>query len=420
MNRNIYSTYRHSAGGGGKNSSRLLHYLSKQNNCTVDAFFFKYPHYFTYTTSPVIVHTPISPDVLKNTIDINLIKNYFLTDKIIAATQNTTNPTLFGSHLLPYCNILLDVKTQLLQLYRSNPKLIIHPVGSDIWQVGIHFKPRIKWLLENPLVDLIVTYSDSFIEEIQQQFNITKKIHILPPMLEDEIFFPLNLSEISERRKQLNFNDDYFIIHHHSRMSKVKCPEIVLDISQKAAELIPEKCVLIMTGPIPYEEVRSLNLEAVNSSPNDLFKYKTELKNLTVYWTGFLADVTYLMQVSDVELNASLHDSFNISLLEAAACAVPVVTSDVVGIGKHIIKANAGVCFPTEKLKFDELNKIMHSNQSKTHLFDIDFAISAIKKLAKEKSTTRIKHIEAANYFKEKFNPQKTTEEFFKISSNDK
>jgi glycosyltransferase involved in cell wall biosynthesis len=410
---NIVSTYHHSFAGGSKNTSRLLHYLS-QNGCDVEAFFFETPQYFTYTESLVKTHTLCSTGIHSEVIDSNPIKNYYVTDKIISELLNTPNSVLFGANLFPYCNILLDAKIQLKQLQHKEPKLIVHPVGSDIWQVGTQIKSRVKWLLENPLVDSIVTYSDNFVLEIKEYFNIDREINVLPPVLEREKFFPLSSMEISERRKVLGLNDDVFIIHHHSSMRKIKCPEIVLDIAQKAAQQISDKCILVMTGPIPHEEISTRNLNLISSTLNDVFEYQTDLGNLKIYWTGVLSNVEHIMQVSDVELNASLHDSFNLALMEAMACAVPVITSDVVGISKHIVKANGGFCFPVKKLKFDDLNEVLQSDKSKKPLFDIDFAVSAIQIIAKDRAAAKLRGQEAARYVVEEFSLGKVTKEFYK------
>lgn len=410
---NILSSYHHSFAGGSKNTSRLLHYLS-QNGCNVDAYFFETPQYFTYTESPVKTHTLSSAGIHSEVIDSNLIKSYAITDKIVHRLQKTANPILFGANLFPYCNILVDAKTQLAQLKQHNTKLIIHPVGSDIWQIGSQLKTRVKWLLENPQVDTIVTYSEKFIVEIKEYFNIDREINVLPPVLEREKFFPLSSKEISERRKALGLNDDVFIIHHHSSMRKIKCPEIILDIAQKAAQLISRKCLLIMTGPIPYEEVSSLNLNLVSLTPNDFFKHKIDLDNLTIYWTGVSSNVEYLIQVADVELNASLHDSFNLALMEAMACAVPVVTSDTVGINEHIVKSKGGICFPTKRLDFDELNKTLNSDKPKQSLFDTDFAVDAIIDISKNKTSAKLKGQAAASYVAKEFSVEKISKVFHK------
>lgn len=418
MSRNIISTYHHSFAGGSKNTSRLLHYLSL-HKYNISAYFFETPQYFTYTESPVRTHILGSSLIHSEVIDSNLIKNYSITDKIIQEIEFTVDPILFGANLVPYCNILLDAKIQIKQLYKKDPTLIVHPVGSDIWQVGTQIKSRIKWMLENPLINAIVTYSANFISEIKDYFDIQRNIHVLPPVLEKERFFPLSAVEATERRKMLGLNDDIFLIHHHSSMRRIKCPEIILEIAICVSQMVPEKCVLIMTGPIPHDEITSMNLNLVSLTANDVFSYKTELKNLTIYWTGVLSDVENILQISDVEINASLHDSFNIALMEAMACGVPVVTSDVVGISEHVKNANGGYCFPAKRLTFDELNNVLESESSKRHLFDIDSAISAIMEIAKDKTATKLRGQGVSKYVSEEFGLKKTLQQFEKLLTNE-
>lgn len=412
--RKLLSLYHHSFAGGSKNTSRLLHYLSL-NGYNIDAYFFEKPQYFNYTTSNVKIHTLNSTDIYSEVIDTGLLTNYSITNRIIEDSNRTNDTILFGSNLWPYCNILLDAKSQLNHINKYDTRLILHPVGSDIWQIGPQIKSRVKWLLDNPLVDSILTYSNCFINDIKEYYKIQREIHVLPPVLEKEKFFPLNEEQILERKKEIGIDENHFVITHHSSMRRIKCPEIVLDIAQKSAQLISDRCILIMTGPIPFSELISLNLNLINSHNNEsLFKYSTEKDNLTIYWTGVLSNVEYLLQISDVELNASLYDSFNLSLMEAMACGVPVVSSDIVGICKHVSAANAGFCFPTIKLNFDELNRVLQSNTSKKLLFDIDFAVSAIVSISKDRIAAKAKGKEGARYVAETFSFEKAKNEFYK------
>lgn len=413
MKRKIISTYHHSFAGGSKNTSRLLNYLSN-NSYKVDAYFFEMPQFFTYTKSNIVAHTVDSKNLYSEVIDPSVIKNYSVTDQIIEDLKNKNNYTLFGANLFPYCNILHDVKSQINSLHGVNPKLIIHPVGSDIWQIGPQIKSRVKWLLDSPLVDSVLTYSNSFVNEIKEYYNIQKEIYVLPPVLEKEKFFPITKAEIAARKALLGFKEEYFIIHHHSSMRKVKCPETVISIAMKVSQLISKKCILIMAGPTPYYEINLLNLNLTILGDNDFFKYKTQWNNLTILWAGIEFAVEYLLQIADVELNASLHDSFNISLMEAMACGVPVVTSDIVGIKRHILSANSGYCFPTEKLNFDDLNTSLKKNDIKSKFFDIDFAVSAILSIVNKRDSSDSMGERGAKYVQNEFSYEKTLMEFSK------
>lgn len=420
MKTSIITTYHHSFAGGSKNTSRLLHYLS-QNGCNVNAFFFEAPQYFTFTKSNVSAHVLNSNGIDSEVIETSAIAHYNLADKIIQKTNEIHEPVFFGANLFPYCNILADVKSQVTQNTKNIPRLVIHPVGSDIWQIGVQVPSRVKWLLDNPLVDRVITYSDRFISEIKEYFDIERDIYVVPPVLEKERFFPIDRTHKVNRRKKLGLSEDDFIIHHHSSMRKIKCPDVVLDIAINSSRLINGKCVLIMAGPIPSNEIGALGLTLDPDTGNKGFLYKTDKENLTIYWTGVLTDVQYLIQISDVELNASLHDSFNLSLMEAMACGIPVVSSDVVGISDHISKANAGYCFPAKNLRLNELNGVLKSAANKKSQFDIDYAINAIVTLAKNREDAQSMGYSGAKYVVSEFSTEKSTIEFYKhLNKNDR
>lgn len=408
----IIASYHHSFAGGSKNTSRLLNYLT-QSGYEIDAYFFGTPQYFSYTKTSINIQSLRLTQNHSEVIDSSFIMNYLAADKIVQRFKKSES-ILFGANLFPYCDILLDAKIQIQQSLQSEPKLIVHPVGSDIWQIGRQLKSRVKWLLDHESVNSVITYSEKFALEIKEQFDIKREINVLPPVFESEKFFPLNELEISNRRKKLGLNDDVIILTHHSSMRKIKCPEIVIKIAQKASQLITSKCVLIMIGPIPFEKISSLNLNLEKICINEIFLHQTRINNLTIYWTGLLSNVEYLLQISNVELNTSLHDSFNLALMEAMGCAVPVVTSNTAGISEHVKKSNGGICFPVKRLAFDDLNNILNSNKSTEYLFEIDYAVSAVEDIVKNKEIAKLKAKEASAYVAREFHFRKIIEEFYK------
>lgn len=413
MKKEIISTFHHSFAGGSKNTCRLLNYTAN-NGHTISAYFFEMPQYFTYAESRIKTFTFESMQLHSEVIDQKTIQNYIIINKIIEDLHNRDNYLLFAANLFPYCFNLHEVKTQLFSKYRINPKLIIHPVGSDIWQIGSQIKTQVKWLLESPHVDSIVTYSNGFINEIKEYYNIDREINILPPIVEKELFFPISISEIKERRSKLGFYEEDFIIHHHSSMRKVKCPDVIIEIVLKATQLISRRCILIMSGPIPFDEIKALNLNLIKEENNSHFIYKSICKNLLIFWTGITSKSEFLLQISNVELNASLHDSFNLSLMEAMACGIPVVTSNIVGISEHIVASNSGHCFPSIRLNFDALNDAIKSSNSKRIYFDIDYAVDTILSLEKNLELAKEMGKSGAKYVLEEFSFSKVMKEFKK------
>jgi glycosyltransferase involved in cell wall biosynthesis len=404
----IISSFHHSFAGGSKNTCRLLNFVA-QTGVNVDAYFFEKPQFFEYSESTIRIHLLKSDNVTSQVIDEDLLKSYLLTAKIVDKIGDQQNLNLFACNLFPYGNIMLDAKAQIQSNNFNNNRLnlILHPTGSDIWQIGPNMKNRVKWVLDHPMANSIITYSSSFAEEIKDYYEIDNDINILPPVLESHLFFPLSETDIKLKRNALGFHDEDFIIHHHSSMRKIKCPEIVLQIAIKASQLISRKCILFMVGPIPHTTIKNMNIALIKDKTLKFAEYKSTLANLTIYWTGILSRVQDLLQISDLELNTSLHDSFNISLMEAMACGIPVVTSEIVGIREHIRTSNSGYFIPTKKLKFDKLNELLNNSVKCDSLFDIDYAVSTIESVSRNQENAKAMGKRGAKYVSDNFNFEK-------------
>ena len=96
------------------------------------------------------------------------------------------------------------------------------------------------------------------------------------------------------------------------------------------------------------------------------------------------------------------------------ACGIPVVTSEVVGIRNHIEESKGGICFPTKKLRFDELNLAIEGKISKKHLFDIDYAINAVVIISKNRSMAKKQGLAGAVYVAKEFDQKNIVQEFCK------
>lgn len=408
--KHIITCYHHSFAGGSKNASRFFHRLA-EDGFSVDGYFYEVPQYFSYTETKVRVHSFDADIIRSEVIDSGVTKNYSIVSGVIENLMTDGDAVLMGVNLFPYCDILHDVKNQIRWRSNREPKLILHPVGSDIWQIGPKIKSRVKWLLDSPLVNHVVTYSQSFSDEIKEFYGVDREISVLPPVLEKDKFFPLGQEEIAKRRAALNLRDDDFVIHVHNSMRKVKCPEIIIEIAKLVSTKLTQRTILIMVGPVPVDLVRSVGINLTEIGKNgSSFKYFSQIDRLTVYWTGVSNQVEYLLQLSDVELNASLHDSFNIALMEAMACAVPVVTSNLVGIMNDIKSCDGGYGFPTKKLSFDSLNALFLSNKPTRDYFDVAYAVDSLVDIGKNKDIAKKMGLSASSYVAERFDFSRASE----------
>ncbi|MFE9643620.1 glycosyltransferase [Streptomyces sp. NPDC006365] len=236
-------------------------------------------------------------------------------------------PLIWAHYLFPYGAAGL-MAAGLLRGSGVPVRLWLNPAGSDIWEVGPQLRELSTGLLRDPGVDRIVTYSPSFAAELSDQYGVNRPIDVLKPCLSGR-YRPLSAVDRAAARRRLGLPADAFLISMHSNMRPVKAPEDVLCVARRVAGLLDSRnVVLLLAGPAP-------------SIPWDL-------SPLDIRLLGLLRDVTEVLQVSDAELNLSRHDSFNLSLAEAMACGVPVVTTDVVGIAPDIHACDAGATVPLE------------------------------------------------------------------------
>jgi glycosyltransferase involved in cell wall biosynthesis len=236
------------------------------------------------------------------------------------------NVIIWGTYCHPYGLVALLAKG-ILEARGIKTKVWITPTGSDMWEVGPQLKQVTSFILNCNFVSNVITYSDTFAHEISKVFGVTN-IDVIPPSIDLARFRPITAAEQLKRKQELGLNQGCFVITSHSNMRPVKHPEDVCYIASQFASRLARRAVLFMIGP-------KIGLRDLQTPDN-----------LDVIETGVVYGVERYLQISDVELNCSHHDSFNLSLAEAMACGVPCLSTDVVGIAPLIAESAGGKLFP--------------------------------------------------------------------------
>lgn len=249
-----------------------------------------------------------------------------LTKSAEKAAREEATPVIWAHYLHPY-GLAGEIALTRLRTMGVPASLWLTPAGSDVWELGKQLPNVTRGLLESDNVELIVTYTPGFSSEIAEDLRVHRPILTLTPSVEER-FRWVTSNERAAARRYLGIADSEFVISSHSNMRPVKAPHSLVATCRKFAHL-PGVCksTLLLAGPI--------------------FKVERTVSRLTIRQLGVMRDVERLLAASDVEINLSWHDSFNLSLAEAMASGIPVISTDVVGIGSHITSAKAGVLVPT-------------------------------------------------------------------------
>lgn len=162
--------------------------------------------------------------------------------------------------------------------------------------------------------DKVTTVSHFQKQYIYDHFAITKEIEVIHNFIDLEVFTPQNAS-IDVRRTMAG--DDEKIVMHVSNFRAIKNTKTVIRAFHQVQQQVSSRLVLLGTGP-----------------DTDAMKLECETLGIADRVT-FMGDVTHVesyLANADCVLQPSYKESFGMVVLEAMACAVPTVTSNVDGM----------------------------------------------------------------------------------------
>ncbi|SOC19944.1 N-acetyl-alpha-D-glucosaminyl L-malate synthase BshA [Ureibacillus xyleni] len=190
--------------------------------------------------------------------------------------------------------------------------------GTDISILGqdSNLAQAIKYGIEKS--DIVTAVSNSLKEQTYEIIGTTKEIETVYNFVDESVFKPIAASNY---REQLGIAEDERVLIHVSNFRKIKNLPDIVETFLKVRENMPAKLLLVGDGPEKH-----LVLDQVNSSP-----YKDD-----VLFLGKQENIAELFNISDLKLLLSENESFGLVLLEAMACGVPGIGTNVGGIPEVI------------------------------------------------------------------------------------
>ncbi|MFZ0475919.1 MAG: N-acetyl-alpha-D-glucosaminyl L-malate synthase BshA, partial [Halobacillus sp.] len=200
------------------------------------------------------------------------------------------------------------------QMAKRDVKIITTLHGTDITVLGIDssLKQMIKFGIEQS--DKVTAVSDSLVRQTQEQLSTDKPIEVIYNFVDEREYYQKSSFSL---REDYCIKEEEKVVIHISNFRKVKrVPEVVHAFSKIAAE-VPAKLLLVGDGP-EYSDVHQL-VKDLDLEGQVLFLGKQE-------------NVSDLLSISDLKLLLSEKESFGLVLLEAMACGVPCIGSNIGGI----------------------------------------------------------------------------------------
>ncbi|MCR6110684.1 N-acetyl-alpha-D-glucosaminyl L-malate synthase BshA [Bacillus sp. A301a_S52] len=203
-------------------------------------------------------------------------------------------------------------------------KIVTTLHGTDITVLGYDpsLSNMIKFGIEKS--DAVTAVSRDLIHQTKSLLHIQRSISPVYNFVDERIYYP---RETDELRKSFEIDSDVHIISHISNFRKVKRVQDVVRVFEKVQQ--KTKAVLMLIGEGPELPVIK-----------DLVK-KLELSH-RVFFLGNQKRVAEIVSMSDVKLLLSEKESFGLVILEAMACGVPVIGTNIGGIPEVIEDGKSG------------------------------------------------------------------------------
>ena len=260
-------------------------------------------------------------------------------------------------------NIKLDLKyyLQILQLIRkSNPDVIFLHGSAYILPAKAatvfskkkckiiiretqanHLKTKAQWVSLTGamlLADDIVCLTEEFKDQVQKKLGWLyrkKKVHVISNGINLDIYKPGNAQHPAYRTAQKNI-----VIGMQSRLVRIKDHITLL----KAFALLKQE-----QAGLEYD--LKLRIAGDGDFKPALVKYAGELGIAKdVEFTGMIPETALVgfLQGLDIYVHASLGETMSTAIMQAMACKLPIVASDVNGINNMITDKVTGVLVPAQ------------------------------------------------------------------------
>lgn len=245
-----------------------------------------------------------------------------LASKLVDVVKFENLDILHVHYAIPHAAVAYMAKKILLTEGRYIPVVTtLH--GTDITLVGSNnaFAPVVAFSINKS--DGVTAVSESLRQQTLDLFDIKKDIRVIYNFIDFDRFKKID----KDHFKRAIAPNGERILTHTSNFRKVKRIEDVILVFKKVYEKIPSKLLLIGDGPERHameELCRKLDLSH------------------EVRFLGKQDAIEELLAVSDLFIMASESESFGLAALEAMACEVPVISTNVGGLPEVNIHGETG------------------------------------------------------------------------------
>jgi N-acetyl-alpha-D-glucosaminyl L-malate synthase BshA len=245
-----------------------------------------------------------------------------LASKMVSVVKNEKLDLLHVHYAIPHASAAYMAK-QILKTHGIAIPFVTTLHGTDITLVGkdASYEPVVTFSINQS--DGVTAVSEHLKQETYASFSITNEIEVIPNFIDLEKF----KKQKKEHFKKAICPKGEALVVHTSNFRKVKRIQDVIKVFSNLHSEIPSKLLMIGDGP---ERTKAEVMCRELSITDD------------VRFLGKLEAVEEVLSVADLFLMPSEKESFGLAALEAMACEVPVISSDVGGLPELNVQGVTG------------------------------------------------------------------------------
>lgn len=245
-----------------------------------------------------------------------------LTSTLVHVIMNNDLDLLHVHYAIPHASAAFFAREIVRKKGKEIPYITtLH--GTDITLVGKDptYAPVVAFSINQS--DAITAVSKNLAEETYKSFPIIKEINVIHNFVDTGRFYQTN----KEHFKKMLAPHGERILVHASNFRKVKRIEDVIRVFEKVRHSLPSKLLMIGDGP-----------ERQNAE--EMCKQMSICGDIR--FLGKQEQMDEIFSIADLFILPSQYESFGLSALEAMACGIPVISTNVGGIPEINIHGQTG------------------------------------------------------------------------------
>lgn len=241
-----------------------------------------------------------------------------LANKVVQVAREFKLDIIHAHYAIPHATAAILSRQVLESGGRRAPRVVTTLHGTDITLVGSDpsYSEIVAFSIESS--DGVTTVSQSLRESTRRELCVRRDIEVIPNFLDCNVY---RRRDVEALRARFAPDPATKLVIHVSNFRPVKRIDAVMQVFARISRQVPARLLLVGDGPelgTAYRLGRELDIAS------------------HVEMRGAQEDIIPLLSAADVFLLPSAQESFGLAALEAMACEVPVVASNVGGLPEVI------------------------------------------------------------------------------------